>query len=160
MKTKINKLLSLIALVSVCVTGCEKNEMSVPDSNGPETAMTKVMENVKDVPVDGTFFNECCGEDVYISGTAHVVFTDNIIHLVARDFTGTGLSTGYNYIQQGAAPYTNVFYSNQFVGILTFTLIMTNTNGCSFRLKYTFQTHLNANGDVTADFQNVTTMCL
>lgn len=116
-------------------------------------------EIVREVPIDAVFYNPCCDEEVHITGTAMLVLNENIIHLVVSDLTGTGLSSGLTYSGRGPSVETNVFYANQYEGILTFKLNMVNEEGCSFRLKATFKIEVNANGETTIAFQNFDVKC-
>ena len=116
-------------------------------------------EITKSVSIDADFYNPCCDEEVHIVGTALVVVNENIIHLVVSDMAGTGLSSGLSYSGRGPSVQTNVFYSNQYEGILTFKLNMVNEDGCSFRLKATFRIEVNANGETVVSFQNFDVKC-
>ena len=146
--------MALVCTIFICnATTCLVRPQNTTNlfSNGTEI--------IRDIPIEASFFNECCDEEVYIFGTAQLVVNDNIIHVVVSDMTGTGLSTGYTYTGNGASVETNVFYSNQIEGIFTFKLSMTNEDGCSFRLKATFRIEANANGDIVVSFQNLETKC-
>jgi hypothetical protein len=123
------------------------------------TNTISVTEIVREAPIDAVFYNPCCDEEVHITGTALVVINVNIIHLVVSDLTGTGLSSGLSFSGRGPSVQTNVFYANQYEGILTFKLNMVNADGCSFRLKATFQMEVNANGEVTVAFQKFDVTC-
>jgi len=158
MKTQFNKLLSVIALISVCMIGCEKSDNN-PVAPLTDASMTKSVEHIRDVPIDAVFFNECCNEDVYITGTAHIMITANVIRLNISDQAGTGLTTGYTYTGVGQGVETNVFYWNQFEGTLTSMLNMSNGNGCSFRIRATFHITVTANGNTTANFETITAQC-
>jgi hypothetical protein len=142
--------------------GCKKDSIAVTTQN--EEASTanvsaNTSENIRNIPIEAVFYNECCNEEVYVAGTAHFVTTNNVMHLEVSNITGIGLSTGFNYVSLSPSVETNVFYSNHYVGIFTFILNMKNDNGCSFRLKATFQLHVNANGDITIEFQKLETFC-
>ena len=117
------------------------------------------IENVKDVPIDAVFFNPCCDEAVHVFGTAHILITKNVIHIGVSDVTGTGLESGYSYTGRGTSVETNVHYSSQFDGTLSFHQNLTNGDGCSFKLKLLLHVTSNANGDVTAEVENVRVSC-
>ncbi|HYV90529.1 MAG TPA: hypothetical protein VE978_02055 [Chitinophagales bacterium] len=148
--------LMILVLLALSIS-CQKEDRSVtPLSSGSEL---KLIENSKDVPVEDVFFNECCGEEVHVTGTAHFLMTDNIIHIVVKDISGDGLSTGYNYTGIGSSVNNIPFYNNQYDGQLTFNLNMSNENGCSFMLHVTLHITLNANNEVTAELERIETTC-
>lgn len=143
---------------------CRKGDVPVDQQNParePNNSInisTSVIENIRNVPVDAVFFNDCCGEDVHVFGSAHLLITENIMHVEVSDMTGIGLSSNLTYTGQGPSVETNVFYSSQVIGILTFMLNM-NASGCSFRLKATLRIQVNANGDITAVVEKMETTC-
>ncbi|HJS54802.1 MAG TPA: hypothetical protein VJ765_09670 [Chitinophagaceae bacterium] len=164
MKKQIENLLLSIVLPATFAVSCNKNSESIEQQNQAiesqsEANTTTEVINIRNIPVNSVFFNECCAEDVQIFGTAHFVVSNKIIHLQVSDMTGIGLSTNYNYVGQGTSVETNVFYSNQFEGTLTFMLNMTNDNGCGFRLKATLHMTMNANGDITANVESINAKC-
>ncbi|HEX7845545.1 MAG TPA: hypothetical protein VF476_07045 [Chitinophagaceae bacterium] len=151
-----------LLFISSLVTGCQKDNTII--SAKTEEVFVAVnqnapIENIRDIPIEAVFFNECCDEEVYLTGNAHFVITKNIIHITVSGITGTGLSTGYSYVTTGSLVQTNIFYSNQFEGTLTFKLNMQNTEGCSFRLKALFHSNMNANGELVVSFENFQTKC-
>ena len=161
---QLRKYVILIVLPVALALSCNKGDASVELLNQTVDLRSQANKpaeliNIKDVPVEAVFFNECCTEEVQVFGTAHFVVNSNIIHLQVSNMTGIGLSTNYNYVGQGPSVETNVFYSNQFNGTLTFMINMTNDNGCSFRLKATLHTTMNANGDITANIGRIVTNC-
>ena len=117
------------------------------------------IENVRDIPIDAVFYNPCCDEEVHVFGTAHILITKNVIHIGVSDVTGVGLESGYSYTGRGTSVETNVFYSSQFDGTLSFHQNLTNSNGCSFKVKLLLHVTSNANGDVTAEVENVRAFC-
>ena len=119
----------------------------------------QAIENVRDVPIDAVFYNPCCDEAVHVFGTAHILMTKNVIHLEVSDVTGTGLESGYSYIGRGTAVETNVHYASQFDGTLIFHQNLINSDGCSFKMKLLLHVTSNANGDVTAEVENVRVSC-
>ena len=152
----LNALLSVL-LIILFASSCQKEDrITTPMSSGNEQ---KVIENSKDVPVEDVFYNECCGEDMFASGAAHVIISDNIIHVTVKDITGVGLSTGYDYTGVGSSVNNIPFYNNHYDGQLTFHLNMENANDCSFMLNITLHITVNPNGDVTAEVENITTHC-
>lgn len=154
----------LIVLPGTLAVSCNKSDTSTEQLNQAVESQSRVNKsaeliNIRNVPIEAAFFNECCTEEVQVFGTAHFVVSNNIIHLQVSNMTGVGLSTNYNYVGQGSSVETNVFYSNQFEGTLTFMLNMTNDKGCGFGLKATLHTTMNANGDITASIEKITTNC-
>ena len=154
----------LILLPGTLAMSCSKTDTSVGQPMSTIESQTQGNNsagviNIRDVPVNSVFFNDCCSEAILVSGTAHFVVSKNTIHLQVSDMTGIGLSTNYNYVGQGSSVETNVFYADQFEGTLTFMLNMTNDNGCSFRLKATLHTTMNANGDITAIVETIKANC-
>ena len=154
----------VIVLFGSLAVSCSKSDVSIEQENpniespGHANKFAKLI-NIRDVPVDAVFYNECCNEAVQVFGTAHFVVSDNIIHLQVSDMTGFGLSSNMMYVGKSPSVETNVFYSNQFEGTLTFMLNMSNDQGCGFRLKGTLHTTMNANGAITASIENITTNC-
>ena len=158
------KSLSLIVFTCLFFAACQKSELSaeptqVELATSANTFANKGSEISMDVPVSNVFYNECCNEEVYVTGLARIVVNKNIFHFVVTELSGVGLTTGFNYTSQIPSITTNIFYSNPNEGILTATLDMTNSDGCSFRLKFTFRLNVNANGDVVVDFQKIDNMC-
>jgi len=161
---QLRKYVTLIVLLGTLAVSCNKNDASIEQLNQtiePQSQANNFAElvNIRNVPVDAVFFNECCTEEVQVFGTAHFVVNNNIIHLQVSNMIGIGMSTNYNYVGQGPSVETNVFYSNQFNGTLTFMLNMTNDNGCGFRLKATLHVTLNTNGNITANIGRIVTNC-
>ena len=161
---QIRKYMIVIILFGTLAVSCKKSDATIEQENpniespGHANKSAKLI-NIRNVPIDAVFYNECCNEVVQVFGTAHFVVSDNIIHLQVSDMTGLGLSTNSNYVGKGPSVETNVFYSNQFEGTLTFMLNMTNDDGCNFRLKATLHTTMSANGDITASIEKITTNC-
>ena len=133
--------------------------LTVPASQKSPISTQQAVENVRDVPIDAVFYNPCCDEEVHVSGTAHILVTKNVIHIGVSDMTGTGLASGYSYTGRGTSVETNVFYSSQFDGTLSYHLNLTNNDGCSFKIKLLLHVTSNANGDVTAEVENVRVFC-
>ena len=158
MKSQIKNFLLLIVLTGAIVVSCEKTE-TMPAMQPEQPVMTKAVERYRDVPIDAVFYNACCDEQVYITGTAHLMITKNVIRLNVSDQQGVGLTSGYSYTGVGQGVETNVFYTHQYDGTLTSILNMSNNNGCSFRVQATFHVTVNANGEVTADFQTISFHC-
>jgi len=161
---QIRKYMIVIVLFGTLAVSCSKSDASIEQENQAIESRSQANKsakliNIRDVPIDADFYNECCNEAVQVFGTAHFVVSDNIIHLQITDMTGFGLSTNSNYVGKGPSVETNVFYSNQFEGTLTFMLNMSNDQGCSFRLKATLHTTMNENGDITASIEKITTNC-
>lgn len=159
------KITQFILFSGLLLTACTKNDIT-PGAPPEEIAVTANIggtnsgsEIIKNVPVSDVFFNECCNEEIFVSGTARFVINKNIIHIEVSDITGTGLTTGFDYSSSTPSVQTNIFYSNPNEGILTFMLSMTNDEGCGFRLKFTFRLNVNANGETVVDFQNVVSAC-
>ena len=158
MKNKTSFLSSLFSMMVFLLFSCNTEDISIaPHEEAASTS--KLIEKGKDIPIEAIFYNECCAEEVSVFGIAHVVVTDQIIHTVVQDITGTGLSTNYSYTNKGASVETNVFYSNFFEGTLIFRLNMDNDDGCSFKMNVTLHLSVSANGDVAADIQHITTDC-
>jgi hypothetical protein len=159
------KPLSLIILSFLFLAACQKSELSTetPMVELATYANTSVnnngSENVQNVPVNDIFYNECCNEEVYVTGTASLVINKNIMHLVVKELNGVGLTSGFNYSSHIPSVLSNVFYSNPNEGMFTFMLNMSNNDGCSFRVKATYRLNLNANGDVVVSFQNMESIC-
>ena len=117
-------------------------------------------EVIHNIPLDATFYNECCDEEVYVAGTATIMINPNVIHITVLNVTGVGLSTNELYETIGAQGETNIFYNSQEEGTLVFWLKMRNDNGCSFKLRGVFHITVNANGDVASAFFTTETQCL
>ena len=164
MKKQARKFLLLFVLPGTLAVSCNKSDTSIEQLNQTIESQRQVNKfaeliNIRNVPVEAAFYNECCTEEVQVFGTAHFVVSNNIIHLQVSDMTGIGMSTNYNYVGQGSSVETNVFYSSQFDGTLTFMLNMTNDNGCGFRLKATLHITMNTNGNITANIERIVTNC-
>lgn len=119
----------------------------------------QAVDNDKDVPISGVFFNPCNDENVNVSGTAHILTNRNVIHIVVSDITGTGAETGYTYLGRGTSVETIVSYSNPLEGSFNLKLNLTSENGGGFTLKLLFHTTVNDNGDVTSEVENARVTC-
>jgi len=158
------KSLSLIVFTCLFFAACQKSELSAEPTQAEfattaNTSSNNGSEINQDVPVSDIFFNECCNEEVLVTGVAHMVINKNIMHFNVTDIRGTGLTTGFNYTSTTPSVYTNIFYSNPNEGILSFLLNMSNGEGCGFRLKLNFRLNVTANGDVVVDFQHIENFC-
>jgi len=157
---RVEKVLSMIAAGSLLMaTSCRDVASPVAIQMNNRAAPAQVIEHSKDLPVDAVFSNPCCNEDVHVSGTAHLLITDNVMHVTVSGITGVGLTSGLAYDGRGVAVDTNIFYSNPFEGTRHFDLNLTNANGCGFKLTGILHITTNANGDVTAEVENVQASC-
>lgn len=147
-----------LVLLCLSVVGCAESDAPVAPRS-PLARPAGVYENVRDIPIDGVFFNECCGEEVQVTGTARFLISDNVIHVVVQDINGIGLSSGLAYTSRGASTETNVFYSHPDEGTFNFRLNMAGENGCSFTVRITNHLTTNANGEVTAAIERAETQC-
>jgi len=158
---RVDRALSMIAAGSLLVaTSCRDvaSPVLIKTDNRAASA-ARVIEHGKNVPIDAVFANPCCNEDVHVFGTAHVLVTDNVIHLTVSDVTGVGLTSGFTYDGRGASTESNIFYSNPSEGTFHINLNLTNANGCAFKLALLLHITVNANGDVTAEVENVRVSC-
>jgi len=155
------KTVVMIAIGSLLwAAACRNVESPVAIKSDVRTASAQqVIEHVKNVPIDAVFSNPCCNDDVHVIGIAHILITANVIHITVSDIAGVGVDSGSTYDGRGASVETNIFYSNQYEGTLSFGLNLTNENGCGFRMKLLLHTTVNANGDVTAQVENVQVSC-
>jgi hypothetical protein len=112
-----------------------------------------------DYPVEFAVYNPCCEEEILISGIGHFVVNNNVVHVSVADVTGIGLSSGSEYTSHGVIVQNNIKYSSPVEGSLIFNLRMVNADGCSFKMKLTLHLTVNANGDVTANVENVQFHC-
>lgn len=112
------------------------------------------------------------GELVLISGILHIVTAVNFdnaggvhikTHFQPQGATGTGLTTGDTYravgvtqehfnVNAGGLPFTDTFVNN-------FRLIGTGGGAARYHVHAVFHITVNENGDVTANFVNVSVTC-
>ena len=129
-------------------------------------ALAVVVENVHNIPVNGTVFNPCNGETVTFNGVAHVVASVTLdgsggFHLDARDnihVTATG-SLGNSY----EGNEEDLFQLNGRVGIeqtvsTTFSEISKGA-APNFEIHALLHITVNANGTTTAFIDNFTSSC-
>lgn len=126
----------------------------------PLTPPEGLIEHVFDLPLDMTFYNPCCDEEVYMTGTGHLVINKNTHHVNVSGITGVGLSSGYTYTSLGTQVLNNVMYSSPVEGTLTLRINMRNEDGCSFKVIMTFHITVNAHGEEVVGFQTIETQCL
>lgn len=148
-----------IALFAFTFVSCDRSEAPTE----PQTSSTTSLKatQIKDIPITVVLPNECCGEMVSLTGTAHIVLRDNGMHINGTDITGTGLSSGETYTGHNTAVHNE--HSNSGNGAANQSLVisvhMTNENGCSFRLKIHVHITINANGEPTVVIDSVETKC-
>src|SRR5215475_15020033 len=97
MKKSLSSLLIFLVLFAGCKKEVATSARKVQEMRAVASATASGSESVRNIPVDATFFNECCNEAVYVSGIAHFVDNNNIQHVEVNNITGTGLSSGLSY---------------------------------------------------------------
>ena len=152
----ISKSLFTLALVGICFCGnahgIYERHISGLQSNSPT-------DNVMDIPLSMVFYNECCDEEVLLTGIGHLVENNNVHHVNVSGITGIGLSTGYEYVSLGTQVLNNVMYSNPVEGTLIARINMRNEDGCSFKVKIQFHLSVNANGVLVGEYMIIDTQC-
>jgi hypothetical protein len=148
-----------IALIALTLVSCDKSQAPTD----PQTSSNPLLkaEQITDLPINVVFYNECCGEYVSLSGTAHLVLRDNGRHFNVTDITGTGLSSGESYTGHNTAVHNESGNGGNGAASQSFVLNVhaTNENGCGFTLKIHLKTTVNANGETTAEVVSVETKC-
>jgi hypothetical protein len=148
-----------IALIACTFVSCDKSQAPTD----PVTSSSPLLkaEQITDLPINVVFYNECCGENVSLSGTAHLVLRDNGRHFNVTDITGVGLSSGDSYTGHNTAVHNE--HINGGNGAANESLIIhvhaTNENGCGFTMKIHLTITVNANGETTAQVVSVETKC-
>lgn len=116
---------------------------------------------IVELPVSGVFYNECCDEVVEVTGVARIVlrdgFTLNNSHLTLKGATGTG-SNGGSYTQK-AASTQNISVQDNGSYTSVFQLKMVNDEGCSFTIHLVQKMQMDANGNVTVEFEKYSITC-
>jgi hypothetical protein len=134
------------------------------------TPLNAANQGQAEVPFDATLVNPCNGELVDIGGTVHVDVTltsnNNTFHLTLhanpQGATGVGESTGATYHATGVTRQdeqvrlingsAKASYVNRFD-------IVADGGVPSFSVHETAHVTFNANGDVTASFDKLSTSC-
>jgi hypothetical protein len=147
-----------IALIAFTFVSCDKSAPTEPQASS--NASLKATQ-VRDLPIEVKFYNECCDEVVLLSGIAHLVIRDNGVHFNVTDITGTGFSTGETYTGHNTAVHNEGGNSGN--GATNHSAVIhvhvTNENGCGFSLKIHFHITINANGEPTAVIESIETKC-
>jgi hypothetical protein len=147
-----------IVLMAFMLVSCDNSQTPTE----PQTSNNPLLkaEQVRDEPVNGVFYNECCDEFVEVSGIAHIVMRSNGGIFIVKELTGTG-SSGNTYTGHNTS--VDPFHFNSGNGASNngsvFTLAMSNDEGCSFRVMFHFHITFNANGEPTAVIDKIETQC-
>jgi len=138
----------------------------------PASARATVFTDNVQIPFDLFVFVPCAaggvGEDVYLSGTLHVLFRttfDNVggfhttFHFQPQGISGTGLTTGDKYQATGETQGTDngkIGFESTFVNNFK---IIGQGPGNNFLVHENFHFTVNANGEVTAFVDNFSIEC-
>ena len=102
----------MCSLAAFLLAGCESNTAPSQPAAGPRPSAALVAN--QRTTVDTVVFDQCTGEDIALSGTAHVVFSitqsaNSGFHLqfqMNQVLSGTGLTTGRQYRSISASAFT------------------------------------------------------
>lgn len=134
-------ILSYAAILALCVC------MGAPADAGALV--------LKDFPIGGVLeANDCTEEAAVLAGIAHVVVNNNGVHLKVSSATAEGEDTGTIWSSVSSAiqhQSTKAGVNGAMTTTTVFRIRLANEDS-SFSVKMTSHTTVNANGDLTADF--------
>jgi hypothetical protein len=166
------KRLALLAVAGLLVA-CDDAPTIPTDTPSPSFAAVASTTSMS-FPVDLVVFVDCAdggsGESVALSGNLHSVVHTTVNpngftsfwHNQPQGISGVGLTTGDKYQGTGVTrnrfggSFVNGQYSDTYVNNYR---IFGQGPGNNFTLHETYHVTVNANGDVTADVENVTADC-
>jgi hypothetical protein len=116
------------------------------------------------IPLDAITFNTCTGEEVELSGTIHLVSqtqSDGSVlgHINYQGVSGVGLTSGTEYRASSVdnfrlgAPFPSDIHS-----VRSFRLVGRGTED-NLLVKFLFHITVNADGEVTATVDDVSSQC-
>jgi hypothetical protein len=167
----------LVGVLGLFVLSCDQspNAMQVPlsDHSGVNSlAKASTFTSNVSFPIDLLFLVPCAaggaGENVHVTGEIHDLFHTTLdgrggfhleFHQNAQGVRGIGLTTGDKYQVTGAAPLSfngQVGFEQTFVSNLHF---IGKGSASNFLLHQTLHITVNANGTVTAFFDNSRVEC-
>jgi hypothetical protein len=167
--------LAILAVVAGLLSFSNGNVISKPQANAgkmvkpPAAVTTNVI-----VPLSLDVFIPCAadgaGEMVHLEGDLHVLITFNIngnnvngqSHFQPQGVSGTGLTTGDRYQATGITrdDFKGSLQNNQYKATFVNNFrIIGQGPGNNFLAHATTHIAINANGDVTAEVENVTDDC-
>ena len=165
-----NTVLALAGLTLVSLTACAGPPLAVSAEDGLsfETVFVIEAENSAatstTIPLQAIRSNECNGEQVELSGVIHLVSQTQpdgsvLGHFNYQHVTGIGLSSGIQYRASAVdqvrleAPFPSSIQS-----VRHFRLLAQGT-GDNVLVDAIFHITVNANGEVTAEIEELTTRC-
>jgi hypothetical protein len=111
---------------------------------------------LKDFPIQGALAaNDCTGEVLTLSGTAHVVVKDGgNVHLKIADVSAEGVDSGDVWTSKSVSVQNGTTSTDENGASNTTTVfrIRLENGDDSFQAKITAHTTVDANGNVTSDF--------
>lgn len=182
MKIKNIILLSILALSSILIFSCTKNDRLISPENPAEEFAT----TIEDVPGASTYHSQetwlmdetrwvpCAnngnGEFVHVNGYVHytykTVVNDNhftlVTHTNLNEVSGIGLTTGDKYVASGGgqALYSGSIINGQTVATGTTKFMFTGAGpGNNLTIVFKANFIVNANGDVKNESLEVSTTC-
>jgi len=124
----------------------------------------------EDVPISGTIFNQCNGDDVTFSGMMHIVNTYTVdagggthlkTHVNYQDVTGTGAPSGVQYrVQTVTNEVVNDNNGPQTNATVISTMKLTAQGpALDYYLRIVIHVTINANGETTSNKQELSFEC-
>lgn len=130
----------------------------------PVSVVSALGATSTDMPLHFIRSGDCTGEDVEISGTIHLVNQTQadgslIGHFNYMDVTALGLTSGANY-RVNAVDHLRLSapFPSDITSVQTFRLI-SRGSGSNLLIHATYHITINANGEMTASLDNLTTQC-
>lgn len=117
---------------------------------------------LSDIPIGGILEeNDCSGEDLFLRGTAHIVIHNGNVHLKIADVTATGVDTDTVWASKSVSVQKTTTSNGENGATTTTTVfrIRLASGNDRFQAKITAHTTVNANGDVTSEFETETADC-
>jgi len=118
---------------------------------------------LKDISIGGGLEgNECTGEDLFLTGTAHIVVKGGgNVHLKIADVSAEGVDSGDTWTSKSVSVQHGITTSGENGATNTTTVfrIRLKNGDDSFQAKITAHTTVDANGNVTSDFETESADC-
>lgn len=110
--------------------------------------------DVTDWEQEETLYNECCGEDVTLTYTLHVVLNDNGFHVSSGNINGYGHSSGNAY--HGVMNQNGTFQGNN--SHMVFNTVVTS-RGCGMKVKWIYTVSVDSLGNVNVNKDSFSFEC-
>jgi hypothetical protein len=144
-------LLPWALFLPVMISSCSKGTFIPPDEMSTHSLAKATVINYTQTE---TFFNDCCGEDMTLTYTVHLVENGNGFQVSLNQLTGYGHTSGNAY--HGANHQGLSFHENNQTFVFTTTL---TSNGCVFSIRIVFHVTYDADGNIMVVKESITEEC-